>query len=258
MLAHTLLASQCRWTLGYPGAICLCPTRTWDYHHAINSERPVPTIRPMFPVPFAFDQHTSPDRMNKSLRTLFLARETQGAKFENPDPYTERNSPVYESRFDLFSWPEPEVAELREFCMSRLMQVVKELNGYAPDDMRRLQVSVDAWFHITRRHGYFGVHNHPNASWSGVYCVDAGVTDPGGQSGGRLTFLHPNPMMAMYADPANDGLRPPFNAGHIWYALQPGQLVLFPSWLMHHVTPFEGGGERITVAFNCTFAFPQA
>lgn len=215
----------------------------------------MPTIRPLFPVPFAFDKHPSPQRMNDALRSLFLARETQGAKFQNPDPYTVRNEQLYESRFDLFSWPEPEVAELREFCLSRLLQVVQELNGYPPEEVRRLRVSIESWFHITRRHGFFGVHNHPNASWSGVYCVDGGRADPGNNEGGKLTFLHPNAATIMHTDPANDTLRPPFSAGHAWYVLQPGQLVLFPSWLMHYVTPFQGEGERITVAFNCTFAF---
>ena len=34
---------------------------------------------------------------------------------------------------------------------------------------------------------------------------------------------------------------------------EPGQLVLFPSWILHDVKPYEGEGERITVAFNCWF-----
>jgi len=34
---------------------------------------------------------------------------------------------------------------------------------------------------------------------------------------------------------------------------EPGQLVLFPSYVLHDVKPFEGEGERITVAFNCWF-----
>jgi hypothetical protein len=29
-----------------------------------------------------------------------------------------------------------------------------------------------------------------------------------------------------------------------------GQLVLFPSWLAHAVRPYEGGRERISIAFN--------
>ena len=36
------------------------------------------------------------------------------------------------------------------------------------------------------------------------------------------------------------------------------QLVMFPSWVLHDVKPFEGDGERITVAFNCWFTLPDA
>ena len=39
--------------------------------------------------------------------------------------------------------------------------------------------------------------------------------------------------------------------------LEAGQLVLFPSWVLHDVKPFEGEGERITVAFNCWFTLPE-
>jgi predicted 2-oxoglutarate/Fe(II)-dependent dioxygenase YbiX len=40
--------------------------------------------------------------------------------------------------------------------------------------------------------------------------------------------------------------------------LAAGDLVIFPSWLLHHVQPFEGEGHRITVAFNARFRFQEA
>jgi uncharacterized protein (TIGR02466 family) len=212
----------------------------------------VPTIQPLFPLPFAFDRHPAPERLNAALRTLFLERE--GDAFANPSPYTERNTALFESRFDLFRWPEPEIGELREYCLSRVLQVVQQLNGHPPELMRRLRLSVESWFHVTRRNGWFGVHNHPNASWSGVYCVDGGTPDAGAEDSGKLTFLHPFAQSAMHTDHGNEALRPPFNVQHVGYVLEPGQLVLFPSWLLHLVTPFAGEGTRITVAFNCAFA----
>jgi len=211
------------------------------------------TVQPMFPTPFAFERLADPDRLNAALRTLFLARENAGA-YRNPDPYTERNDALFESRFDLFQWPDPEVAELREFCLSRTLQLVQRLNGYDAARMRALRLRIESWFHVTRRNGYFGVHNHPNASWSGVYCVDGGQPDPGADDGGKLTFLHPYAQAAMHTDHGNDMLRPPFNVQHVGYVLAPGQLILFPSWLQHLVTPFVGEGTRITVAFNVAFA----
>jgi uncharacterized protein (TIGR02466 family) len=209
------------------------------------------TVLPMFPMPFAFDRHPAPGPLNAALRALFLSRE--GQPYRNRDPYTERNDELFESRFDLFQWPEPEIAELREVCLSRTLQVVQRLNGYPPERMRTMGIQVESWFHITRRHGFFGVHNHPNASWSGVYCVDAGRPDPGSEDSGKLTFLHPYAASVMYADLGNGALKPPFNVQHVGYVLRPGDLVLFPSGLLHHVTPFDGEGERITVAFNCAF-----
>ena len=40
-------------------------------------------------------------------------------------------------------------------------------------------------------------------------------------------------------------------------AWRPGELVMFPSWVLHDVKPFEGEGERITIAFNCWFNLPD-
>lgn len=211
----------------------------------------MPSIQPLFPVPFAFDRHPAPEPLNQALRALFIARET--ATHHNPSPYTERNATLFESRFDVFRWREPEIAQLREFCLGRTLQLVQQLNGHPPERMRSSRLTVEAWFHITRRNGWFGVHNHPNASWSGVYCVDAGRPDPTNPDSGRLTFLHPNAGSAMHTDLGNESLQAPFNVQHVGYVLEPGQLVLFPSWLLHHVTPFTGEGERITVAFNCAF-----
>lgn len=212
----------------------------------------MPSIQALFPVPFGFDRHPSPSTLNAALRALFLARE--GDAHRNPSPYTERNAALFESRFDLFAWPEPEVRELREFCLSRLTQLVQSLNRHPPERMRSLRMSVESWFHVTRRNGWFGVHNHPNASWSGVYCVDGGLRDPANPDSGKLTFLHPHADGAMHVDAGNETLAPPFNVQHVGYLLEAGQLILFPSWVQHLVTPFTGDGERITVAFNVTFA----
>lgn len=216
----------------------------------------MPSIQPMFPLPFAFDRHPDPARLNAALRALFLAHDSDADR--NPNPYTERNAALFESRFNLFRWPDPAIAELREFCLSRTLQLVQQLNGHPPEVMRRLRLTIESWFHVTRRHGWFGPHNHPNASWSGVYCVDAGRPDPGMEDSGKLTFLHPHAGSAMHNDMGNDTLQPPFNIQHVGYVLQPGQLVLFPSWLLHQVTPFVGEGERITVAFNCAFVLEPA
>ena len=208
-------------------------------------------IKGLFPVPFGYDQHPEPERLNDALRVLFLAREREGARHANPGPITLRNREVFESHFHLFAWPEPEVVELRDFCLSRVVQIVAELNGYDAATRARLQARTDAWFHVTRRGGFFGVHNHPLASWSGVYCVTPGRHDADQPDSGLLNFIHPHVGQAMYVDAGNERLKQPFGIQNYGLSLLPGQLVLFPSWLLHQVLPFYGEGERITVAFNC-------
>ncbi len=149
-------------------------------------------------------------------------------------------------------WPEPSVGKLRDFCISSLYGVIAELNGYSDETLQRLHMATESWFHLTGRGGYFGVHNHALHAWSGVYCVRHEGDDPNSLSG-RLTFVHPNAHAAMYIDKSTSQMRAPYGFGPVSLRLTAGDLVIFPSWLLHHVQPYEGEGHRITVAFNCSF-----
>lgn len=206
-----------------------------------------------FAIPFGLETLPDHESLNIELRALFLAREGEGRGFANPRPTMQINPSLFESRFDLFTWPEPAIRRLREFCWHNLYDLVARTTTLDPATLRQLTGHADAWFHITRRGGWFGLHNHPMASWSGVYCVDAGRDDGSRPDSGLLSFPHPARDGAMFVDPASRHLRLPFNYATRDFRLEPGQLLLFPSWLMHQVTPFAGDGERITVAFNAWF-----
>jgi uncharacterized protein (TIGR02466 family) len=211
-------------------------------------------VQPFFAVPFGFAQLENCARLNADLRTLFLHRESEGARYANPRPLTQRNGQVFESEFQLFRANEPAVQQLKQFCWSSLLGMVAELSKYDDATMRRLLIYSDSWFHVTRRGGFFGLHNHPMASWSGVYCVSPGQHDANKPDSGLLSFVNPATTGAMYTDAANANMRGPFGYGIRHVKFEPGQLVLFPSWILHDVKPFEGEGERITVAFNCWFS----
>lgn len=214
----------------------------------------MPTITTAFAVPLVFDELQNPEALNAELRELFLQCESNGDKYANPDPFTHRNKSLFESNFSLFDWPQAPVGKLREFCISRLYHAVQDLNGYDIATLQKLHVAYESWFHITRGGGYFGVHNHPMHSWSGVYCVCQEGDDPDGDSG-KLTFISPFASNTMFIDMAMHRLQPPFNIGNLSLRLRPGQLILFPSWVLHEVTAFEpkDSGLRITVAFNARF-----
>jgi len=215
-----------------------------------------PELVNMFAVPFAFSRHPSQARLNQQLRRLILAQEQTDTA--NPRPLTQRNEALFESHFNFFRDADPAAQELKTFCWDQLLAVIGMLNGYDLKTLHRLQIYNDCWFHVTRRGGFFGVHNHPNASWSGVYCVDPGRHDPGSKHSGMLTFINPSITSAMHLDAGNAHMKLPHAHQIALVSLEPGQLVIFPSWVLHDVKPYEGTGERITVAFNCWFTLPDA
>jgi uncharacterized protein (TIGR02466 family) len=210
-------------------------------------------IVPFFATPFSFSRLPDAETLNRELREVFLARETRGGEHANPRPITQRNAATFESHFNLFRDPAPPLQKLKDFCFSEMLRVICELNGYDAAMRSQLLIYNDAWFHVSRRGGFFGLHNHPNASWSGVYCVDPGRSDANKKESGALCFVNPVLQASMHLDPGNARFSGAYAGGVRSLRMEAGQLVLFPSWVLHDVKPFEGEGERITVAFNCWF-----
>ncbi|RNF85990.1 putative 2OG-Fe(II) oxygenase [Montanilutibacter psychrotolerans] len=210
-------------------------------------------LHPAFAVPFAQDHLPNCEPINAAVKSLLLAREAEGPRYANPNPSLKQQAGVFESDFNLFAWPEACIQQLRQFCWATLGRTIAELNGYSAEEMQRLQIYSHTWFHVTRHGGFTILHTHPMASWSGVYCVDPGQTPEDRPESGVLRFHNPHHYSNYFLDPGNTRLVAPYHHGTWNMRLQPGQLVLFPSWLQHEVLPFYGNDERITIAFNCWF-----
>lgn len=213
------------------------------------------SILTAYAVPLINVEFDDAAELNAELRKVFLECEAKGDTYANKDPLVIRNAALFESAFNLFDWNHPAIARLRDNCMAALYRSIGELNNYDQATLARLHVAHESWFHITRRGGYFGAHNHPLHSWSGVYCV-CQEGDEGDDHSGRLTFISPYATSTMFVDMASHKLKPPFHTGSWPIRLKPGQLLLFPSWMLHEVSSFEpagGEGLRITVAFNARF-----
>lgn len=210
-------------------------------------------VTSFFSVPFARFRLPDAAPLNAELRDLILAREKEGARWRNPQSNMNIPNGLFESNFELFLWPERCIQQLYEFCMTQLFSVVGEVNGYTRDRLMQLELKCHAWFHVTRRNGQFNAHNHPMASWSGVYCVQSGTSDAGESKSGVLHFQNPHQHAGMFIDPANEHMIDAYTSKGRNLVLSAGDLVLFPSWLFHEVFPFHGDDERITIAFNCWF-----
>lgn len=93
------------------------------------------------------------------------------------------------------------------------------------------------WATVHKEHMSHEAHLHPGSVLSGVYYVKV---PPGS---GEISFFDPR------------GERPPFGTR---YSVMPceGDVILFPSWLVHEVSPTGGNQERISIAFNVPESFP--
>ena len=208
-------------------------------------------ITPFFAVPFGEARLADSARLNRELEALFLAREND--EHRNPTPSHVPQDELFESRFNLFRWPEPCVQALRRFMLDAVVATVLKTTALTMEDLARLKFSNHTWFHVTRYAGSFVAHNHPLASWSAVYCVKAGAEAPGHPGSGLLRFVDTRHGAAAYLDPANARLHRTFAFHPVEFRLAEGQVVVFPSYVFHEVAPFYGADQRITVASNCWF-----
>jgi len=210
------------------------------------------TVRPLFATPFGEARLANCERLNRELEALFLGRETE--EHRNPTPSHVPQAETFESRFNLFRWPENCVQELRNFMLNAVAQMVIETTSLKAQDIARLNFQNHTWFHISRYAGSFVAHNHPLASWSAVYCVRTGEAVAQHPDSGVLRFLDVRQGANAYLDPANATLQRAYALAPVELKLEAGQLVIFPSYVFHEVTPFYGSDIRITVATNCWFA----
>jgi len=146
--------------------------------------------------------------------------------------------------FDFFKLNEPVVAEFRD-------QMEQHVQGYlnhfrAEERKKKNSFRLQGWINVNRAGNFNVRHCHPGCFISATYYVRV----PEGMKGGEIIFHDPRgPGVAMYETPGielpwvGSGLGVPFAPGS-------GHLLLFPSWLEHRVEPFQGEGERISIAFN--------
>jgi uncharacterized protein (TIGR02466 family) len=212
---------------------------------------PVFKLSAIYAVPLAEVRLESCDTLNRELEALLLAREDE--KHRNPTPSHIPQPELFESRFDLFRWPEPCIQELRRFMLDGVGRAVMASSTLGPQELSRHTLHNHTWFHITRYAGSFIAHNHPMASWSAVYCVRSGQSVPNQPESGLLRLFDPRSGANAFRDPANANLQPAFQAQPLNIRLAEGQMIIFPSYLYHEVTPFYGRDLRITVATNCWF-----
>ena len=209
-------------------------------------------LEALFAVPFGSARLPACERLNAELEKLFLERAQD--EYRNPTPSHTPQDETFESRFNLFRWPESCVQELRRFVLAGVLPTLLQATSLTPEAVSRLKLHNHTWFHVSRYAGSFIAHNHPLASWSAVYCVRPGEGVAEHPQSGVLRFFDPRYGADAFLDAGNAPLRPQFAHRLLERRLAAGELVVFPSYVFHEVAPFFGRDTRITVASNCWFA----
>ncbi|MGJ4946198.1 2OG-Fe(II) oxygenase family protein [Bradyrhizobium sp. HKCCYLS1011] len=188
------------------------------------------TIEPLFPIPLM----RSPGLLNTELKDAVVAA-IRSAKIETnlrsgqlfhtqvADP---RNNNLFQAIAELAV---PKLADFGELLFGEKLQwTVKEM-----------------WTNMLETGGNQTLHAHANSFISGVFYLTPShpasntvfVRPPGGYD---FSFRHHTRGAAVG----------PYNAGkYMLPEAEPGDLVLFPSYLYHEV-PRNQGEQRITIAFN--------
>lgn len=197
-----------------------------------------------FPTPIGNFRVPEAEPVNRELRRLVIERETA----EGAVGVQKANAGGWHSRSDLLNWPDPAVATLRGWFVEAVNAMVEaSLELMRAGGMNRPfkgSMSLVAWANVSRKGNYHRLHNHPGSAWSGVYYVDAGQEVVGQPLSGVLELLDPRPFTEMVATPGD-----PFGQKAV-IRPRPGAMVVFPGWMYHFVNPYQGEGERISIAFN--------
>ena len=142
---------------------------------------------------------------------------------------------------ELFAEPLPSIRRFRAVLDAAITHY---LAGRREDDAhpffaaRPARLHYHSWSVVLSAAGHHVSHIHPDGCISGVFYV-AVPTVARPDDAGCIEFGRPGVAVRLPATPKHRLVRP-----------IPGRLVLFPSYMWHGTRPFDGPGERITIAFD--------
>lgn len=143
---------------------------------------------------------------------------------------------------NIGGWHSPELAIHDDPIFKPLFEAIQtKLNEISSQIDPRFHVSISsAWIIINRGNSHNASHYHPESALSGVIYVSAD------EKSGHIAFTRGD-LKQHY--PINTFDSDLFNE-EVTFKPEVGKLLVFPSWVYHHVNSNEGEGTRISIAFN--------
>lgn len=152
------------------------------------------------------------------------------------------NYSEWRSNREIFKLQERSFQTLRSWIKDCAIEASRQF--WEKSNSNRYKISMDAWININGKDSLNGPHSHAGSHWSAVYYVK--VPDSGKDSkSGAIEFLDPRGNISGSCLP--NALT--FGPKHTLMPV-PGELILFPSYLMHWVHPNKSDEERMSIAVN--------
>jgi uncharacterized protein (TIGR02466 family) len=101
-----------------------------------------------------------------------------------------------------------------------------------------------SWLNYTEENQYHHQHAHPNSVVSGVLYFDCDKENDKIKFANSKGYQQIKPEIDQYNI---------WNSETWWFALETGQLIMFPSSTIHQVDTKQGNNTRISLAFNTFF-----
>lgn len=137
------------------------------------------------------------------------------------------------------------IPELKEAIYGIVMSFTRELKV----EVNPNKCSIQLWASVIRRDGHHGMHCHPRSMYSGTFYVNVN------EKSAPLVLMNPTQQFRMHdPQPSRPQDLGPFTSESM--AIQPknNQLVMWPSWMMHHVPVHSDSAPRVAISFNVDFA----
>jgi uncharacterized protein (TIGR02466 family) len=123
---------------------------------------------------------------------------------------------------------------LDECCKDYLEKIISPKNNI------ELYIT-QSWLNYTEENQYHHIHAHSNSVVSGVLYFDCDKEND------KIKFTNPVGYQQIKPEIKNFNI---WNSETWWFALETGQLIMFPSSTTHQVDTKQGNNTRISLAFN--------
>ena len=143
------------------------------------------------------------------------------------------------------NWQSESILQLEKPYKSlcdKIIEMSKQVFKEQDIQYERFEIT-SMWANILTTKENFHSHTHANNYLSGVYYVQTKNT--------QIHFIDPRVQSAVIRPAVNTFNK--FNSSSWWLPSKENRLILFPSWLQHHVISNHEKEPRISVAFNIMF-----